>query len=137
MAHHRVPQASLSMLTGGGSGNDRCDTLQSMMNTIDELREQFKIDDRLHKQVYLYTYAFARPEGQRALPLDMAIEYWKLLLKDRWDYLDLWIEFLRERYNKTIPKDTWNLLYDFVEDIDTDFTQYDENGSPALRRSGL
>jgi hypothetical protein len=38
-----------------------------MMNTVNELREQFKIDHRLRKQVYLFTYAFARPEGQRAL----------------------------------------------------------------------
>jgi len=94
-----------------------------------ELREQAKIDDEFHKRVYLFTYAFARPEGQRALPLDMAIEYWKLLLRDRYTYLDLWIEFLRENYNKTIPKDTWNLLYDFVEDIGTEFSKYDENGA--------
>ena len=59
----------------------------------------------------------------------MAIEYWKLLLQDRYVYLDLWIEFLHERYNKTIPKDTWNLLYDFIQDFGIDFDQYDENGS--------
>jgi len=61
--------------------------------------------------------------------LDMAIEYWKLLLQERWAYLDLWLEFLKERYNKTIPKDTWNLLYDFIEDIGTNFDLYDENGT--------
>lgn len=60
--------------------------------------------------------------------LDMAIEYWKLLLTDRYVYLDMWIEFLTERYNKAIPKDTWNLLYDFIEDIGTDFSKYDETG---------
>ena len=73
-------------------------------------------------------YVAHTSRGELMLALDMAIEYWKLLLEDRWDYLDLWIEFLRERYNKTIPKDTWNLLYDFVQDIGTDFSQYDENG---------
>jgi len=66
----------------------------------------------------------------------MAIEYWKLLLQERWAYLDLWLEFLKERYNKTIPKDTWNLLYDFVEDIGTDFGSYDENGI-SLRQKCL
>jgi Cullin binding len=58
----------------------------------------------------------------------MAIEYWKLLLKDHWAYLDLWIEFLRDKYSKTIPKDTWNLLYDFIQDIGVNFDKYDENG---------
>jgi DCN1-like protein 1/2 len=109
-----------------------------MKSRTEMLREQFKIDDELHKRVYLFTYMFARPEGQRALripwgtwaneALEAAIDYWQLLLKDRWDYLDLWIEFLRGHYNRTIPKDTWNLLYDFIQDIGTDFTKYDENG---------
>ena len=38
-----------------------------MASTVAQLREQFKIDDHFHKRVYLFTYAFARPEGQRAL----------------------------------------------------------------------
>lgn len=113
---------------------------------VGHLRGQFKVDDQFHKRVYLFTYAFAKPEGQRALrtlppplfvclnmalmcvALDMAIEFWKLLLKERYVYLDLWIEFLRERYKKSIPKDTWNLLYDFIQDIGTEFDKYDENG---------
>jgi Cullin binding len=61
--------------------------------------------------------------------LEIAIEFWKLLLADRWTNLDLWIQFLQEKYNKTIPKDTWNLLYDFIQDIGTDFSLYDENGA--------
>jgi DCN1-like protein 1/2 len=59
----------------------------------------------------------------------MAIEYWKLLLTDRYAYLGLWIEFLQERHNKAIPKDTWNLLYDFIEEIGVQFDKYDENGT--------
>jgi hypothetical protein len=38
-----------------------------MAGKVKELREQAKIDDDFHKRVYLFTYAFARPEGQRAL----------------------------------------------------------------------
>jgi len=111
-----------------GWRNLGCDNIQNMTTTTGQLRGQF-IDDQFHKRVYLFTYAFAKPEGQRALPLDMAIEFWKLLLKDRYVYLGLWIQFLRERYNKSIPKDTWNLLYDFIQDIGTDFDKYDENGA--------
>ena len=47
--------------------NNRCDSIESMTATVQGLREQFRIDDQLHKSVYLFTYAFARPEGQRAL----------------------------------------------------------------------
>jgi hypothetical protein len=42
-----------------------------MMSRVDMLREQFKVDDQLHKRVYLYAYAFARPEGQRALRISL------------------------------------------------------------------
>ena len=45
----------------------RCDSIQSMTSKVTQLREQFKIDDQFHKRVYLFTYAFARPEGQRSL----------------------------------------------------------------------
>jgi len=45
----------------------RCDNIQNMTTTTGHLRGQFKIDDQFHKRVYLFTYAFARPEGQRAL----------------------------------------------------------------------
>ena len=38
-----------------------------MSATVSQLREQLQIDDMFHKRVYLFTYAFARPEGQRAL----------------------------------------------------------------------
>jgi DCN1-like protein 1/2 len=47
--------------------NRRCDNIQNMAFKVAQLREQFKIDDQFHKRVYLFTYAFARPEGQRSL----------------------------------------------------------------------
>ena len=57
------PNSILGILLTWG----RCDNIQSMTMRVGELREQFKIDDQFHKRVYLFTYAFARPEGQRAL----------------------------------------------------------------------
>ena len=125
------------------------DTMQGMRDAVAKLRQQLMTDNQFHKKVYVYTYAFARPEGQRSLrmarppspnmfkpdtnmwykALEIAIEFWKLLLANRWAYLDLWIQFLQEKYNKTIPKDTWNLLYEFIQDIGTDFSLYDENGA--------
>jgi hypothetical protein len=38
-----------------------------MTSAVAQLRERFQIDEQFHKRVYLFTYAFARPEGQRAL----------------------------------------------------------------------
>jgi DCN1-like protein 1/2 len=112
-----------------------------MRNHIPVLREQYEDDEVIHKRVYLFTYAFAKPEGQRALrserglrggliiALEYAVDFWGLLLQGRYPYLQLWLDFLQEKYKRPIPKDTWNLFYDFIVDIGTEFSKYDENGT--------
>ncbi|KAI5811133.1 Cullin binding-domain-containing protein [Peziza echinospora] len=109
-----------------------CDTIEKMRAKIPDLRNIILTDEARFKRVYLFTFNFARAANQKSLPLDTAIEYWKLLLGKKWkSHIDLWIEFLQRDYKKSIAKDTWNMLYDFVPlcEQDPELKEYDEEGA--------
>lgn len=108
------------------------DTLEKQRAHIPTLRTTFSTSESLQKKVYMFTYAFARQSNQKSLPLDTAIEYWKLLLGERWKgHIGLWIEFLETEWKKSVAKDTWNMLWDFTGlcKEDPSLTGYDDEGA--------
>ncbi|KAA8914823.1 Cullin binding-domain-containing protein [Sphaerosporella brunnea] len=109
-----------------------CDSLDKMRAIVPALRHSLHADETTFKRVYMFTFAFARTQGQKSLPLEVAIEYWKLLLGKRFEALfPTWIEFLENEYKRTISKDTWNCMYDFVQlaQKDPDLATYDVDGA--------
>ncbi|PWW79426.1 DUF298-domain-containing protein [Tuber magnatum] len=103
-----------------------------MRAKVPALRISFTNDEATFKKVYLFTYNFARSPNQRSLQMDTAIEYWKLLFTHRFQKnLEDWIEFLENEYKKSIAKDTWNCMYDFVQfaDKDPELRSYDVDGA--------
>lgn len=71
----------------------------------------------LFRRVYKHTFEIALPDGQKVVPLEMAIEYWKLLFSPQgfdWTsgrhsppWLPLWTQFLQDKYKKSVNKDLW------------------------------
>ncbi|KAF8465310.1 Cullin binding-domain-containing protein [Kalaharituber pfeilii] len=109
-----------------------CDTIEKMRAQVPDLRRSLAHDDAVFKRVYLYTYTFGLPTGQKSLPLDTAIEYWKLLLGERWkSHIDVWIEFLQKEYKRSIARDTWNMVWEFVGwcKRDPQLKEYDTEGA--------
>ncbi|KAK9318868.1 Cullin binding-domain-containing protein [Lipomyces orientalis] len=111
------------------------DTIPKMKKAVESLSTDLANDPAFFKQVYRFTFGFVRPQGQRVLPLDTAVEYWKLLLEDKFPSEDLfckWITFVTAEHKKAVPKDTWNMLLDFVVNVlgpDNGLDSYDAEGA--------
>lgn len=109
---------------------DRVDKLKTcLMRTEIELSNNLN----LFKDLYQFTFNYAKNPLQKSLDLEIAIAYWNILLKSRFKFLDDWIEFLTESHKRAITRDTWNLLLDFSVMIDDKMSNYDEEGAwPVL-----
>lgn len=63
-----------------GLRNLGCDSLESLKNAQPRLRTKLSSDPSYFRAVYNYTFTFSRSEGQRSLAIDIALDYWKILL---------------------------------------------------------
>lgn len=106
----------------------RCDSLDKLKSKLPELRRQLD-DPALFKEIYNYAYNFCREKGQKCVQQDTALGMWDLLLRDRWPLLDQWLDFLGEHHKHAISRDTWTQLWDFIQSVKSDLSDYDENGA--------
>jgi hypothetical protein len=111
---------------------DSVESFEGMKTSIPRLRKKLAADPDYFRRVYLYTFEFARSEGQRSLGIELAQAFWSLLLpfglkggalhiqdygggndlskvNGGWTevHTQLWYEFLKEKNIKGISKDTW------------------------------
>ncbi|KAH8988344.1 Cullin binding-domain-containing protein [Lactarius akahatsu] len=127
------------------------ESFEGMKGTIPRLRKRLGSDPVYFRRVYLYTFEFARAEGQRSLGLELALAFWGLAVRSArktpggddlmkadggWteEHTQLWYDFLGEKNIKGISKDTWAMFLVFVRSIDAKFETYDIEGTfPPFR----
>ena len=56
--------------------------------------EQEIRDANSFKELYHFTFNYAKNPGQKGLDLEMAIAYWNIVLRGRFKFLDIWCQFL-------------------------------------------
>jgi DCN1-like protein 1/2 len=99
------------------------------VTSLDEIKEQVPawrmeiLNEDKFKDFYRFVFGFAT--DQKAIRGPDAAALWKIILADKYGKLDTWCHFLTEQYKKPVTRDTWNLFYDFVQTVPSDFSTYD------------
>ena len=96
------------------------DTTSKQRDSANRFRQQLKADPEFFTTVYRHTFILgkgAEGAGARAVPLDTAIEFLRLLFDnakgcawrsaDGTAWLDIWTDFLQTRWKKSVSKDLW------------------------------
>ncbi|CAD6568128.1 MAG: Scaffold-type E3 ligase [Alectoria sarmentosa] len=99
-----------------GWQNHRAETLPKQQSQIASFRRSLAMTPDFFKRVYKQTFLIARLPGQKIVPLETALEYWRLLFTApslSWNtantpWLTLWLEYLEAQWKKSVSKDMWD-----------------------------
>lgn len=100
-----------------------CDTTDRQGQYVKVLRQKLQTDAAYFKQVYKSSFKYAKPEGQRAVPVDIAFSFWDMFFRGQgvaeWNtpntkWMDLWAEFYTSKNNRPVNKDLWNQVAELV-----------------------
>ncbi|KAF8075706.1 hypothetical protein N665_1072s0031 [Sinapis alba] len=105
------------------------DSIGKLQEKLSFMHSELKDEQKFH-EIYNFAFGWAKEKGQKSLALDTAIGMWQLLFAEReWPLLNHWCDFLQDRHNKAISKDTWEQLLDFVRTVDPALSNYDAEGA--------
>lgn len=100
-----------------------------MRNLVLSRRSQLASDRSLFKNVYYHTFTLLIEDRKKAIELDQATEFWRILFSPNggleWStpstpWLDWWIDFLTTKWNKAVNKDLWKQTLAFAQETKKD-----------------
>ena len=121
-----------------------CDTVSKQCAHITSLRKRLASDPAYFKEIYRSTFRLAKPENQKSVPMDAALEFWQMFFGGKakggieWNsrrtpWLDWWLAFYEARIKRPVNKDLWNMVMELVtktkEDGGESLDWWSENGA--------
>ncbi|XP_051133817.1 uncharacterized protein LOC127253319 [Andrographis paniculata] len=105
------------------------DSLEKFRERLSFMRSELK-DERKYREIYNFSFGWAKEKGQKSLALDTAIGMWQLLFAEKkWPLVEHWCKFLQVKHNKAISRDTWSQLLEFARVFDPSLSNYDPEGA--------
>ncbi|KIW33472.1 hypothetical protein, variant 2 [Cladophialophora immunda] len=105
-------------------GDKAYDTTARQAQYVEAIRKKLANNPAYFKQVYRNAFKLAKPEGQRSVPMDSAIDFWNMFFRQgkggiEWNspstqWLDLWCEFYESQSKRPVNKDLWNMVGELV-----------------------
>lgn len=110
-------------LIRSSSDNTPLDTIAKQKSYIASQKSMLATDMAVFKRVYRHTFLSNKERGQRALGLEMAIASWETLFSppgmiwatETTNWQALWLQFLNEKWTKSVNKDMWNETFRFFQ----------------------
>eukprot|EP00471_Norrisiella_sphaerica_P001281 CAMPEP_0184488560 /NCGR_PEP_ID=MMETSP0113_2-20130426/12419_1 /TAXON_ID=91329 /ORGANISM="Norrisiella sphaerica, Strain BC52" /LENGTH=231 /DNA_ID=CAMNT_0026871421 /DNA_START=112 /DNA_END=804 /DNA_ORIENTATION=- len=94
-------------------------------NVLDELESE-----EGYKEFYNWMFEYLKEDSKRkTIDLDISMEVWQVIMKDKFTFLDKWLEFLKQETKPKINKDVWSQLVEFAFYIKDDFSNWDPAGA--------
>jgi len=110
-----------------------CDSISKLRNRLPDVEKEIDSNQEKFKEFYAFTFGYAKSNStQKGLDVQTAVGYWNIVLKDKFQFLDIWNTYLAENYKKDIQKDAWNMLFDFATLIDENMSNYEDEEFQAM-----
>ena len=131
-------------VSGSGGASDSYDTTAKQAKYVAQLRKRLATDPSYFKEVYRATFRYAKPENQKSVPMESALEVWSTFFggaakggiewnSRRTNWLDLWLEFYEMKTKRPVNKDLWNMVMELVsktrEEGGESLEWWNENGA--------
>lgn len=110
-------------------------SLGDMKNHVKTLERKLDSDPEYFRKVYQFAYKFILEKNEKNMALDMAEEYWQLLIPKQYGAeLDRFLQFMHKEGKQTVTRDQWNMLLPFLDDLhqDPNLDNYNESQSWPL-----
>jgi DCN1-like protein 1/2 len=120
------------------------DTISKQSAHIASLRRRLASEPAYFKEIYRSTFRLAKPENQKSVPMDAALEFWLMFFGGKakggmeWNsrrtpWLDWWLEFYETKTKRPVNKDLWNMVMELVsktkEEGGESLEWWNENGA--------